>query len=127
MNNPASKHDNLAKIAGNLLSSLNTIKLAHLRAKGPGSYAQHVALGELYDTLSGAADDFIETLQGYTGILSISIPYATYVDCCEFLTKFRVTLLGYKATFTKMPDLDNKLDEMIGNVSKGLYKLENLA
>lgn len=38
----------------------------HLKVQGPGSFASHKALNELYDALPGHADDLAEGFQGAT-------------------------------------------------------------
>lgn len=110
-----------------LFACANLLKIAHLKAKGPGSYAQHVALGDLYDTVSDMADDITESIQGYEGILTISIPATSFMEPLAYIKSERTKMIAAKSKFASMPDIANKIDELIGHFSKTIYKLENLA
>lgn len=123
----AGKSSENGTFCSELFACANIIKIAHLKAKGPGSYAQHVALGEIYDAVSDMADDITESIQGYEGILNISIPAATYTEPLAYIKAERTKMIAAKSKFAAMPDIANKIDELIGVFSKGIYKLENLA
>lgn len=123
----ASKSSENGTFCSELFACANIIKIAHLKAKGPGAYAQHVALGEIYDAVSDMADDITETIQGYEGILNISIPAASYMEPLAYIKSERTKMIAAKSKFASMPDIANKIDELIGVFSKGIYKLENLA
>lgn len=119
---------NYGQFCGDLFACADIIKIAHLKAKGPGSYAQHVALGELYDSITDMADDITETIQGYKGILTISIPATSYQEPVAYIKSKRVSIIGMLEKIEQeMPDVSNKLQDLIGVMSKTLYKLENLA
>lgn len=119
---------NYGQFCGDLFACADIIKIAHLKAKGPGSYAQHVALGELYDALTDMADDITETIQGYKGILTISIPATSYQEPVAYIKSKRASIIGMLEKIEEeMPDVSNKLQDLIGVMSKTLYKLENLA
>jgi len=108
---------------------LNGIKLLHLNRTGEGSYAAHVALGELYDSVADMADDIVETMQGWIGIIEFTIPAVKAPKTTtESILWFRAQLLEFKkmSDIKEMPDISNMLDELIGVLSKTLYKLNNL-
>lgn len=116
-----------AEFCGSLFACADTIKLLHLKASGEGSYAKHVALGDLYDAISDMADDITETIQGYKGLLSISIPASTLpADCCSYVKSERSRITTSMSSMTDMVDVQNKLQDLIGVFSKTIYKLENL-
>ena len=120
--------DNYGTFCSELFACADIIKIAHLKAKGPGSYAQHVALGELYDALTDMADDITETIQGYKGILTINIPATSYMEPVSYIKGKRATLIGMiEKVEEEMPDVSNKLQDLIGVMSRTIYKLENLA
>lgn len=122
------KEDNYGTFCSGLFACADVIKIAHLKAKGPGAYAQHVALGELYDALSDMADDLTETIQGYKGILTISIPATSFQEPIGYIKAKRAELIGMISKMeSEMPDVSNKLQDLIGVMSKTIYKLENLA
>jgi len=120
--------DNYGTFCSDLFACADIVKIAHLKAKGPGSYAQHVALGELYDALTDMADDITETIQGYKGILTINIPATSYMEPVSYIKGKRATLIGMiEKVEEEMPDVSNKLQDLIGVMSRTIYKLENLA
>ena len=120
--------DNYGTFCSDLFACADIVKIAHLKAKGPGAYAQHVALGELYDALTDMADDITETIQGYKGILTINIPATSYMEPVSYIKGKRATLIGMiEKVEEEMPDVSNKLQDLIGVMSRTLYKLENLA
>lgn len=121
--------NNYQKLAASLFGFLNGIKLLHLNRTGEGSYAAHVALGELYDSVADMADNIVETMQGWVGIIEFSIPAVKAPKTTtESILWFRAQLLEFKkmSDIKEMPDISNMLDELIGALSKTLYKLNNL-
>jgi hypothetical protein len=122
------KSDNFGTFCSDLFACADIIKIAHLKAKGPGAYAQHVALGDLYDALTDMADDITETIQGYKGILTISILATSYQEPIAYIKAKRTDLIAMVSKVEgEMPDVSNKIQDLIGVMSKTLYKLENLA
>lgn len=123
----APKGDDYGTFCSGLFACADIIKIAHLKVSGPGAYAAHVALGDLYDSLTDMADDITETIQGYKGILTISIPAASYQEPVAYIKAKRTELIGMiEKMESEMPDVSNKLQDLIGVMSKTLYKLENL-
>ena len=121
------KSDNYGVFCSGLFACADIIKIAHLKVSGPGAYAAHVALGDLYDSLTDMADDITETIQGYKGILTINIPAASYQEPVAYIKAKRSELIGMiEKIEEEMPDVSNKLQDLIGVMSKTLYKLENL-
>jgi len=123
-----SKGSDYGTFSSDLFAFADIIKIAHLKAKGPGAYAQHVALGELYDSVSDMADDITETIQGYKGILTISIPASSFMEPISYIKSKRSEIISKMEIICKeMPDVENKLQDLVGVMSKTIYKLENLA
>jgi len=52
-----------------MLNGATAFHMLHLKVKGPGSYAAHKALQELYEGLPGHADALAEGFQGATEML----------------------------------------------------------
>lgn len=65
---PAAAKDNLsmqvATCVSELMNAATSIHKLHLKVTGPGSFASHKALNELYDALPGHADTLAEGFQG---------------------------------------------------------------
>lgn len=122
-----SKVSKEAEFCSSLFACADAIKLLHLNASGEGSYAKHVALGDLYNAISDTADDVTESIQGYKGLLSMSIPASTLpADCCTYVKSERARITIAMSSMTDMIDVQNKLQDLIAVFSKTIYKLENL-
>lgn len=124
---PKVTSDQEALFCGSLLSFADKVKLGHLASSGEGSYAKHVALGDLYDTISDSADEITELIQGYKGILTIKLQATNApVDCCIYLKEERSRITNVMSSMSLMPDVQNKIQDLIGAISRTIYKLENL-
>lgn len=94
-----------------------------------GSYAQHQALGALYEALPGKLDEFVEVYQGAFGLVH-EVP--TYESKSPAVTKM---LRNEVQWFTENKDeickelgaLENMLDDLEALFYKTIYKLEHLA
>jgi len=53
-----------AMVVSELMNAATSIHKLHLKVTGPGSFASHKALNELYDALPGHADTLAEGFQG---------------------------------------------------------------
>lgn len=111
---------------GKLLSCADKIKLAHFAVKGTGSYAKHTALGDLYNSFTDLTDEIVELIQGYKGILNISVPASSLTEALGYLKTERTEIITFMNTCSSMPDVQNKIQELIGEISRCIYKLENL-
>jgi DNA-binding ferritin-like protein len=108
-----------------ILMCADAVKLAHFKTT---SYAAHVALGDLYDQLTDHADTITELIQGYKGLLNISLQGVTYQEPIPYLEKIRTSFISVVESLEEeMPDVSNKIQDMIGDISKALYKLNNLS
>lgn len=117
-----------AELCGNLLHCRDVIHLNHWKVRGDGSFAAHEALGDLYDALQDHADDITELIQSYVGVMSITVPQSTAEAPLPYLEKTRTMLVSkLKGMETEMPDVSNKLQDLIADISKTIYKLKNLA
>lgn len=109
----------------------NASQLAHWRAKGAGSYARHVALGDLYDALVGKLDAIVEAYQGLTGkpIGPVKLSAqdtqremtSMLQDECEWLEENREEIANDNSA------IENMLDELCGLYLSTIYKLKFLS
>lgn len=109
----------------------NAAQLAHWRAKGPGSYARHSALGDFYDAVIDKLDGIVEAYQGMTGSLVGFIKAGTMdtrrdiVDMlqseCDWIKKNRESIAEEHCA------IENMLDELCGLYLTTIYKLKFLA
>jgi hypothetical protein len=116
-------------IVTKLLTYQNQVKIQHWQTT---SYSEHKSLGDLYDSLSGSIDEFIEVFMGkYGRIVSPSTfnlvlenyknlsPMSLMNDMESYLVNDVPTMLDAK----KDTDLLNIRDEMLASVNKTKYLL----
>lgn len=117
----------------NILSSMlqfqNQVKIFHWQTYG---YAEHKTFGELYDSLSGNIDEFIETFMGKYGRIvaqntfDLSLQNYKAVSPVQTLDAFITFLssdLPSQLDSAKDTDLLNIRDEILGDVNKTKYLL----
>jgi hypothetical protein len=110
------------KFVGRLFELRDITHKEHLKVK---SYAQHVALGELYDGILSLVDSFVESYQGKYGIMDISIGSINIIDYMEYVEEFAKYVEGSREIF-KEDWLKNQIDEMAALIYSTIYKLKFL-
>jgi hypothetical protein len=124
------------KMSNNLGSNVNVFlglqcqfKILHWQTKG---YARHVAFGNIYDTLDGLIDQYVEISMGKFGRFSIDessrnieIYNLLDIEIVKFLQKIKEFLIGLSTELSSENDTDllNLRDEMLGEVNKLAYLL----
>lgn len=97
---------------------------------GTKSYAEHQALGGLYDAVFDFKDDIIEKIMGYSGVrakignvgqLKEHTPGASTQVVGELIT-FAKQLQNYGAS-NNMPDIENVAQALSGTAAKTKYLL----
>lgn len=121
----------LEDLVARVFASRNGAHLAHWRAKGPGSFARHMALGEFYDAVIDKVDGIVEAHQGATGKLIGTVNLnaadaraditAKLADDCNWIAKNRDKIgMG-------IPAIENLLDDLCDLYLTTIYKLKNLS
>lgn len=109
----------------------NAAQLAHWRAKGPGSYARHMALGDFYDALIEKLDAIVEAKQGYDNELLGFVKLTGQDTSREIDTLLETECLwledNREAIAEKSSAVLNMLDELSGLYQTTIYKLKFLA
>lgn len=100
----------------------------HLRTR---SFAQHLALNDLYEALLDGADTVAEIYQGKYGILNIPAQ-TSYVFKDQDAQTFVKDLAGWaeasRSVFNQADsNLLNEWDTVLSAIYRAKYKLENLA
>ena len=115
---------NLETIAGKLTHFHEQLHLTHWQTK---SYAEHQALGGLYDYVHDFKDGVIVKLMGYTG--KSPAPYkiepltnCTGDECVSKLLSFASSLKSY-AEANSYHDIANLADALSGAAAKTKYLL----
>ena len=108
-----------------LLDAVTTTHLLHLQSR---SYAQHVALGGLYEELGELVDGLVESYQGKYGIvgsypLGPSIPATDPITYVESLSNF---IREYRYEVATDSELQNDIDGIQSLIDSTIYKLTNL-
>jgi len=115
------------KIASIGFMSRDLTHLAHLKVKGSGAYAAHMALGGFYDTILGQVDGLVEAAQGKFGILDIEVmDMKGDPDDPVSALKSHVAMIENLGKKCEERFLQNIVDEIIATYYSTIYKLENL-
>mgnify|MGYP006300248777 CR=1 FL=1 len=103
--------------------------VAHWAAKGPGSYAQHVALGEFYDSLIDLVDNYVETYQGYYGLIGDvkPVPYSRKDILKQLQAEAKWLSENCEDICKENEALENLLQEIEAHFAKTYYKLRFLS
>jgi hypothetical protein len=106
-----------------LFFSRDAAHIAHLNTT---SFAQHMALGEFYDSIIDLADKFAEAYMGRTGqrigsLPNLSNPKGDIVD----VLRLHMDAIEETRDFVPADDspLNNIIDEIVGLYLATLYKL----
>lgn len=119
------KNDAAADFILSLMHAQTNAHLLHLKSR---SYAQHMALGALYEGLDDLTDSYAEAYQGIYGVID-KYP-TTYTPPKEDPIAEVVYLARYiKRAREDLPEdtqLQNIVDEIAALVDTTVYKLRNL-
>lgn len=116
-------------IVTSLLTLHNQVKIFHWQTK---SYAQHQALGGVYDELTDLIDEFVEVFMGKYGRIKgdggFTIKLENYsdgspTDTADKFIDYLTNELPKKLDADKDTDLLNIRDEMLGQLNKLKYLL----
>lgn len=101
---------------------------AHWAAKGQGSYARHVALGDFYEGLIEKLDAYIEAYQGYFGLIGPVKPMPfTREDVMEQIKGLASWMeANCDEICREKPCLENLLQDIEALFATTFYKLKNL-
>jgi DNA-binding ferritin-like protein len=115
---------NLETVAGKLTYFHEQLHLLHWQTK---SYAEHKALGKLYEYVQDFKDGVVEKLMGYTGkrpgVYKIEpLINCTGDECVSNLLSFASSLKSYAET-NNFHDIANLADALSGEAAKTKYLL----
>ena len=100
---------------------------AHLAAKGEGSFARHMALGEFYESITELADTFTEQYQGeYEEILDIPLLDNDEAGDIRSVLKRQkdwIVKNRYEVCEREETALQNTIDEVVKQYQSTNYKL----
>lgn len=117
----------ITELVERVFATRNAVHLEHWRTK---SFAQHSALGDLYDQLIDNLDPIVEAHQGVFDLIEVGdLPKQPKIinligrleDDLEFITKNR------KYITSGLPAIDNLLQALEADYMTALYKLKRLS
>lgn len=117
----------VAELVNELMNARTSLHKLHLKIKGQGSFAGHLALNDAYDALPDHADQITEQFQGASERL-ITIPDAVPVTLNtkeEGLALLRDLATCVNKTQAMMPysEIINDLDTIKTTINTAKYKL----
>jgi len=122
-----------AILISTLLHSRTQAHIFHLQTTGPGSYAQHIALGSYYDSIVDLIDGLVESYQGRYGKLTgYTIPgdLREYSNVEGVITYFSGLDMFVEKIRQQIPQdsyIQNQIDELTALISTTNYKLKMLS
>jgi len=116
-----------ALLVQELMNAATSFHKLHLAVTGPGSFAQHMALGGIYEALPGLADDIAEGYQGACEVILQFPPKAPIVlnSVDEAVDYMRGISEAVKDLQSVMPhsEIVNQLDLVKDAINTAKYKL----
>jgi hypothetical protein len=118
----------VAELILSLLETANKVHMLHWKVSGQGSYAAHVALNELYDSLRDHADTLAENYQGISETLldfmdfNVTPKFKDVTGCLVALDKIKSQVDSLQSE-CKFSEFNNLLDEVKSDINKSKYKL----
>jgi hypothetical protein len=106
----------------------NLAHFSHWRAKGEGSFAKHMALGEFYDGVIDAIDPLVEAYQGAFDLIgAIPAPKDCPTDCLKCLEADAEWIeKNHEGICKGNRAVANLIDTLTGVYLSAIYKLRNL-
>lgn len=115
-----------AELVARCLAARTAMHIAHLKSR---SYSEHMALGDFYNAIADAADNFIECYMGVEGMvhdyptvdLDLKTPPLEFLPKLhDWITKHRDECAGGST------ELANLIDEILAVIDRTFYKLKFL-
>lgn len=120
----------IEQLVGKVFYDRDAAHLQHWKVKGPGSYAQHAALGAFYDTVIGQVDSIVEAYQGYFDLIAMVPPtpgnrlpsdiIEHLSETCDWIDENREKIAKDNSA------IENLIDTLSETYMSTLYKLRNL-
>jgi len=116
--------------ATELMNAAVSVHKLHLSITGPGSFAAHLALKDLYEALPGHADDLVEGYQGAACELvtcenSVPKTLNSVEDCLSYIKELKDTITNLQAMLS-YSEVINDLDSTKSTLNSAAYKLKFL-
>lgn len=115
----------IEELVSRVFTARNLAHLAHWKTQ---SYAQHVALGEFYETVVEQLDALVEAFQGQEGLIAnVKLVAPAKVEIVAYLTDELAWLNENCEECTEGNEsLENLYQNIVATYQTTLYKLKNL-
>lgn len=116
----------IEELVSRVFAARNVAHLAHWKTK---SYAQHVALGDFYDSIIDQLDALVEAYQGQFGLIgNVALKAPAKAEIISYLESELAWMNESYEEITKdNSSLDNLLQNIVATYQSTLYKLKNLS
>ena len=120
-----------AMLVQELMNAAVSFHKLHLQVTGPGSFAQHKALNEIYDALPGLADTVAESYQGACEVIlkynsQSPVMLNSVDDAIEYMRKIKNQIHELQEVMPHS-EVVNELDNVKSAIDSAKYKLIFLA
>lgn len=109
-----------------LLDAVTAIHKVHLMTTGPGSFAAHEALGDVYGQLEDGLDNLAESFMGCQGV-GLSFPGVDASNYSAEVRKVYEYIEANRLMIGMESHIQNLVDEVLDGLAKSLFKLDRLA
>lgn len=118
--------DAASEFINKLLEAAAAIHKQHLMTTGPGSFAAHEALGDVYDELESGADNLAESFMGCkrTGLSFAGVDAKDYSAQVRAIYDYIEANRGMMGTESH---IQNLVDDVLDKLARNLFKLDRLA
>lgn len=118
----------MEELLASLMSARNTAQLQHWRTS---SFAQHLALGEVYELLDKSIDELAELAMGDAGTIIGDVRFDqpsnwNRADPLVFISQLHDALPELKKLLPQLDWLLNEFEVLQAGVARQKYKLEQL-
>ena len=117
----------MEQLISQLFAARDIAHRLHLKTR---SFAQHVALGDLYEQLLDLADTLAEVYQGKYGVMNIPMPQSGFneMDSVSFVCDLSTWAESARSAINPADtNLLNEWDNVLSSIYRAKYKLQNLA
>ena len=116
-----------ASLVQELMNAATSFHKLHLQITGPGSYAAHKALNEIYDSLPELADTVAESYQGACEMLLTYEPQGPVIlenvqDAIEYMRQIKAQVNDLQEVMPHS-EIINELDNVKSAIDGAKYKL----
>lgn len=117
----------IEELVSRVFADRNRAHIEHWAARGVGSYAKHVALGDFYDAVIDSVDSLVETYQGAFDLIGVVSPSVVERDILSAIEDSAEWIEVNRDKICKRNSaVGNLVDALLENYYSAIYKLRNL-